>query len=40
MTHSTLSRLAEGLEIEAERAPFLVLEGLAVYAAQSNNETS
>jgi type III pantothenate kinase len=34
------ARLAEGLEIEAVRAPFLVLEGLAVYAAQSNNETT
>jgi type III pantothenate kinase len=34
------ARLAEGLEIEAERAPFLVLEGLAVYAAQTNSETT
>jgi type III pantothenate kinase len=33
------SRLAEGLELEAELAPSLVLEGLAVYAAQSTSET-
>ena len=29
------ARLAEGLEIESEPVPFLVLEGLAVYAAQA-----
>lgn len=32
------SRLAEGLEIESELVPFLVLEGLAVYAAQAAGE--
>lgn len=29
------ARLAEGLEMESEQVPFLVLEGLAVYAAQA-----
>lgn len=33
------TRLAEGLELEAELAPSLVLEGLAVYAAQTTSET-
>jgi type III pantothenate kinase len=32
------ARLAEGLEIESEQSPFLVLEGLAVYAAQAAGE--
>lgn len=32
------ARLAEGLEMESEQAPFLVLEGLAVYAAQAAGE--
>ncbi len=32
------TRLAEGLELDSELAPSLVLEGLAVYAAQSTSE--
>lgn len=34
------ARLAEGLEIESEPVPYLVLEGLAVYAAQAAGEWS
>lgn len=34
------ARLADGLEIESELAPFLVLEGLAVYAAQAAGESA
>jgi type III pantothenate kinase len=32
------TRLADGLELDSELAPSLVLEGLAVYAAQSTSE--